>query len=32
MAALGGIAMIVSIVRERIFARRHERYEKEVER
>ena len=32
MAALGGIVMIVSIMRERVFARRHERYEKEVER
>jgi hypothetical protein len=31
-AVLGGIIMIVSIVRERIFARKHERYEKEVER
>ena len=32
MAALGGIVLMVSIARERIFARRHERYEKEVER
>lgn len=29
---LGGIIMIVSIARERLFARKHERYEKEVER
>ena len=32
LAALGGIIMIVSIVREKLFARNHERYEKEVER
>ncbi len=32
LAVLGGIIMIVSIVRERLFARKHERYEKEVER
>ena len=32
LAILGGIIMIVSIVRERLFARKHERYEKEVER
>jgi hypothetical protein len=32
LAILGGIILIVSIVRERIFARQHERYEKEVER
>jgi hypothetical protein len=32
LAVLGGIVMIVSIVRERLFARKHERYEKEVER
>jgi hypothetical protein len=31
-AVVGGIIMIVSIVRERLFARKHERYEKEVER
>jgi len=31
-AVLGGIIMIVSILRERLFARKHERYEKEVER
>ncbi len=31
-AILGGIIMIVSILRERLFARKHERYEKEVER
>jgi hypothetical protein len=32
LAGLGGIIMIVSIMRERLFARKHERYEKEVER
>jgi hypothetical protein len=32
LAILGGIIMIVSIVRERLFARKHERYGKEVER
>jgi hypothetical protein len=32
LAALGGIIMIVSIARERLFARKWERYEKEVER
>ena len=32
LAVLGGIIMVVSIVRERFFARKHERYEKEVER
>lgn len=32
LAILGGIIMIVSIARERLFARKHERYEKEVER
>ena len=32
VAALGGIIMIVSMARERLFARKHERYEKEVER
>ena len=32
LAALGGIIMIVSVTRERLFARNHERYEKEVER
>jgi ferric-dicitrate binding protein FerR (iron transport regulator) len=31
-AVLGGIIMVVSIARERLFARKHERYEKEVER
>ena len=31
-AVLGGVIMIVSILRERLFARKHERYEKEVER
>jgi len=31
-AVLGGIIMIVSILRERVFARKHERYEKEVAR
>ena len=31
-AVLGGIIMIVSILRERLFSRKHERYEKEVER
>jgi hypothetical protein len=31
-AVLGAIIMIVSIARERLFARKHERYEKEVER
>jgi len=31
-AVLGGIIMVASIVRERLFARKHERYEKEVER
>jgi hypothetical protein len=31
-ALLGLIVMIVSIGRERLFARKHERYEKEVER
>ncbi len=31
-AVLGVIIMIVSILRERLFARKHERYEKEVER
>lgn len=32
MAILGGIVMVVSIARERFFARKHERYEREVER
>jgi hypothetical protein len=32
LALMGGIIMIVSIVRERLFARKQERYEKEVER
>jgi hypothetical protein len=32
MAILGGIVMAVSIARERFFARKHERYEREVER
>jgi hypothetical protein len=32
LAVLGGIIMVVSIARERLFARKHERYEKEVER
>jgi hypothetical protein len=32
LAIVGGIIMIVSIVRERLFAKKHERYEKEVER
>jgi hypothetical protein len=32
LALSGGIIMIVSIARERLFARKHERYEKEVER
>jgi hypothetical protein len=32
MALLGVIIMIVSILRERIFARKREKYEKEVER
>ena len=32
MALLGVIIMIVSILRERLFARKRERYEKEVER
>ncbi len=32
LALVGGIIMIVSIARERLFARKHERYEKEVER
>jgi hypothetical protein len=32
MAILGGIVMFVSIARERFFARKHERYEREVER
>jgi hypothetical protein len=32
LAVPGGIIMIVSIMRERLFARKHERYEKEVER
>ena len=31
-AVMGGIVMIGSIVRERLFARKQERYEKEVER
>jgi len=31
-AVAGGIIMIVSVMRERLFARKHERYEKEVER
>ena len=31
-AVLGGIIMLVSILRERLFARKRERYEKEVER
>jgi hypothetical protein len=31
-AALGVITMMVSMGRERLFARKHERYEKEVER
>lgn len=31
-AVLGAIMLVVSILRERIFAREHERYEKEVER
>ena len=29
---LGAILLTVSILRERLFARKHERYEKEVER
>jgi hypothetical protein len=32
LALSGGIIMIVSIARERLFARKYERYEKEVER
>jgi hypothetical protein len=32
MALLGAIIMVVSILRERLFARKRERYEKEVER
>jgi hypothetical protein len=31
-AGLGGIIMLVSFLRERLFARKHERYEKEVQR
>lgn len=31
-AGLGVIILLVSVVRERLFARKHERYEKEVER
>ena len=31
-AVVGGIIAICSIARERLFARKHERYEKEVER
>jgi hypothetical protein len=31
-AGLGVILLLVSIMRERLFARKHERYEKEVER
>jgi hypothetical protein len=31
-AVLGAVIMIGSIIRERFFARKHERYEKEVER
>jgi len=32
LAGLGIIIMTVSVLRERLFARKHERYEKEVER
>ena len=32
LAIAGGIIMVVSIARERLFARKHERYEREVER
>jgi anti-sigma factor RsiW len=32
LALSGGIILLVSIVRERLFARKHERYEREVER
>jgi len=32
LAGLGGIIMTVSVLRERLFARKHERYEREVER
>ena len=32
LAGLGCIIMMVSVLRERLFARKHERYEKEVER
>lgn len=31
-AGLGGIIMLVSFLRERFFARKHERYEREVQR
>ena len=31
-AGLGGIIMLISFLRERFFARKHERYEKEVQR
>jgi hypothetical protein len=31
-AVMGGIIMMGSVARERLFARKHERYEKEVER
>lgn len=32
LAGLGTIVLTVSVLRERLFARKHERYEKEVER